>query len=31
MFFERSASFLVISRPSVARTVIVVIGTRNTW
>ena len=31
MFFERSASFFVTSNPSVARTVIDVMGTRNTW
>ena len=30
MFFERSASFFVTSRPSVARTVMEVMGTRNT-
>ena len=30
-FFDRSASFLVMGRPSVARIVIVVIGTRYTW
>ena len=30
-FFDRSASFFEMGRPSVARTVIVVIGTRNIW
>ena len=31
MFFARSASFLLMPAPSVARTVIDVIGTLKTW